>query len=164
MFPYQNQSPNYYSQYMPTQAQQPQYNPYLQRMENLQQFQQTLNLAPVQMQNQFPALGKMVESMEVARTTEIPMDGNTYYFPKADGSMVYGKRWLSNGTTEIISYKPYFEENEQNPMGNPSDEIKSQFGAFGEVLGAIQNDIRMLFDKVDKLSKPTRQKGGGELE
>ena len=158
MMPYMNQNPNYYAQYM--QPQQPQYNPYLQRMENLQQFQQTLN--PAQVQNQFQTLGKMVDSVDVVKATDIPMDGNVYYFPKADGTEVYCKQWLQNGTTRILTFKPVLED---DPNNSPSDDIKTQFGAFGEALVAIQNDIRMLFDKVDKISKPTKaQKGGGELE
>ena len=160
MMPFQNQNPNYYAQYL--QPQQPYVNPYLQRMENLQQFQQTLNPAPVQ--PTFTAMGKMVESIDMVKATDIPMDGSTYYFPKADGSMVFAKRWLPNGTTEVTSYKPYLEENEPKPSNVSSEDIKTQFGAFGEVLGAIQNDIRMLFDKVDKISKPAKQKGGADNE
>ena len=158
MMPYMNQNPNYYAQYMQPQAQQPQYNPYLQRMENLQQFQQTLNPTPVQ--NQFPALGKIVESMDIVKVTDIPMDGNMYYFPKADGTEIYGKQFGMDGKTRILTFKPVLED---DPNNSPSDDIKTQFGAFGEALVAIQNDIRMLFDKVDKISKPTKaQKGGSD--
>ena len=149
--PYMNQNPNYYNQYMNQ-------NPYLQRMENLQQFQQTLN--PVPMQNQFPALGKMVESIDMVKATDIPMDGNMYYFPTADGNLVFGKQWLPTGQTRILTFKPVLEDESNN---SPSDDIKIQFGAFGEVLGAIQNDIRMLFDKVDKINKPLKaQKGNAD--
>ena len=153
---YTNYSGNY--NYQPMQ----QYNPYLQRMENLQQFQQTLNPMPMQMQNQFPALGKIVESVDIVKVTDIPMDGNMYYFPKADGTEIYGKQFGMDGKTRILTFKPLLED---NPSNSPSEDIKTQFGAFGEVLGAIQNDIRMLFDKVDKISKPAKaQKGGSELE
>lgn len=157
MMPFQNQNPNYYAQYM--QNQQPYVNPYLQRMENLQQFQQALNPAPVQ--NQFPALGKIVESMDIVKVTDIPMDGNMYYFPKADGTEIYGKQFGMDGKTRILTFKPLLEDDTNN---SSSDDIKTQFGAFGEVLGAIQNDIRMLFDKVDKISKPAKQKGGADNE
>ena len=157
MMPFQNQDPNYYAQYM--QNQQPYVNPYLQRMENLQQFQQTLNPAPVQ--NQFPALGKIVESMDIVKVTDIPMDGNMYYFPKADGTEIYGKQFGMDGKTRILTFKPLLEDDSNN---SSSEDIKTQFGAFGEVLGAIQNDIRMLFDKVDKISKPAKQKGGADNE
>ena len=157
MMPFQNQNPNYYAQYM--QPQQPYVNPYLQRMENLQQFQQALNPTPVQ--NQFPALGKIVESMDIVKVTDIPMDGNMYYFPKADGTEIYGKQFGTDGKTRILTFKPLLEDDSNN---SSSDDIKTQFGAFGEVLGAIQNDIRMLFDKVDKISKPAKQKGGADNE
>ena len=152
---YTNYSGNY--NYQPMQ----QYNPYLQRMENLQQFQQTLNPMPMQMQNQFPALGKIVESVDIVKVTDIPMDGNMYYFPKADGTEIYGKQFGMDGKTRILTFKPLLED---NPSNSPSEDIKTQFGAFGEVLGAIQNDIRMLFDKVDKISKPAKQKGGADNE
>ena len=36
-----------------------------------------------------------------------------------------------------------------------------QFGAFGEVLEGIQNDLKVLNDKVDKISKPEKVKKGG---
>lgn len=143
MQPYPN--PNYYSQY-----QQPQFNPYLQRMENLQQFQQTL-----QPTNQLPAIGKIVESMDIVKVTDIPMDGNAYYFPKADGTEIYSKQFLPNGQTRILSFKPILD-NEANNL--PAEEKQSEFTAFNNVLMNIQNDIKALFDKVDKIGKTTRTK------
>lgn len=162
MQPYPN--PNYYAQYQQPQMQ---FNPYMQRMENLQQFQQSLqpqlqnnpNLTPGL--NMIASLGKVVESMDIVKVTDIPMDGNTYYFPKADGTEIYSKQFMPNGQTRILTFKPLLED---NPSNSPSEDIKTQFGAFGEVLGAIQNDIRMLFDKVDKISKPAKQKGGADNE
>ena len=57
-----------------------------------------------QMQQQTQSNGKIVDSVEMVKFTDIPMDGNSYYFPKADGTEIYSKRWLSNGTTEINTY------------------------------------------------------------
>ena len=156
MMPFQNQNPNYYAQYMQPQQQ---YNPYLQRMENLQQFQQALNPAPVQ--NQFPALGKIVESIDIVKVTDIPMDGNMYYFPKADGTEIYGKQFGMDGKTRILTFKPLLEDDSNN---SSSEDIKTQFWAFGEVLGAIQNDLKTLNDKVDRISKPEKAKKGGSDE
>ena len=146
MQPYPN--PNYYSQY-----QQPQFNPYLQRMENLQQFQQTLQ--PIQPTNQLPAIGKIVESMDIVKVTDIPMDGNAYYFPKADGTEIYSKQFLPNGQTRILAFKPILD-NEPNNLS--AEEKQSEFTAFSDVLMNIQNDIKALFDKVDKIGKTTRTK------
>ena len=157
MMPFQNQNPNYYAQYM--QPQQPYVNPYLQRMENLQQFQQTLNSTPVQ--NQFPAFGKIVESMDIVKVTDIPMDGNMYYFPKADGTEIYGKQFGMDGKTRILTFKPLLEDDDNN---SSSEDIKTQFGAFGEVLEGIQNDLKTLNDKVDRISKQEKAKKGGSDE
>ena len=143
MQPYPN--PNYYAQY-----QQQQYNPYLQRMENLQQFQQTL-----QPTNQIPAIGKVVESMDIVKVTDIPMDGNMYYFPKADGSEIYTKQFGVDGRTRILTFKPITDD---KPNNLPLDEEKLKFDAFNAILEGIQADIKTLSDKVDKISKPNRAK------
>ena len=93
-------------------------NPYADRMNFLQNYQQSLQqpMLPTQMSgaNQMSALGKMVDSIDVVKATDIPMDGNTYYFPKADGTEVYCKQWLQNGTTRILTFKPVLEDNPNN--------------------------------------------------
>ena len=154
MMPFQNMNPNYFAwqnQYL-----QPQQNPYLQRMENLQQFQQTL-----QPQNQSPAInmlaaiGKYVESMDMVKATDIPMDGNMYYFPKADGTEIYGKQWLSNGQTQILAFKPVLEDNPNNTSSNGE---KIEISALGEVLDGIQREIKVLSEKIDKINKTSKAK------
>lgn len=142
MQPYPN--PNYYAQY------QQQFNPYMQRMENLQQFQQAL-----QPTNQITAIGKVVESADIVKVTDIPMDGNTYYFPKADGSEIYSKQFMPNGQTRILTFKPLLES---EPNNSTPEEEKLKFDTFACVLEGIQNDVRTLSDKIDKISKPTRGK------
>lgn len=141
--------------------QQPQFNPYMQRMENLQQFQQTLqpqlqnnpNLTPGL--NMLASIGKVVESMDIVKVTDIPMDGNIYYFPKADGTEIYSKQFMPNGQTRILTFKPILEDN-PNILSN--EEEKSLYEALNSVLVGIQEDVKALNDKVDKISKPTRSK------
>ena len=123
MQPYPN--PNYYAQY--TQPQ-PQFNPYMQRMENLQQFQQALQQPTVT--SQVPALGKVVESMDIVKVTDIPMDGNVYYFPKADGEEIYTKQFLPNGQTRILTFKPF--ENAE-PNNSADKDLKSQIALSDEL-------------------------------
>ena len=93
-------------------------NPYSDRMNFLQNYQQSLQqpVVPTQMSgaNQMSALGKMVDSIDVVKATDIPMDGNAYYFPKADGTEVYCKQWLQNGTTRILAFKPVLDDNPNN--------------------------------------------------
>ena len=49
--------------------------------------------------------GKIVDSEEMVRATEVPM-GSYGIFPKADMSEVFIKTWNPNGTTSITHYKP----------------------------------------------------------
>lgn len=152
----QYQNPNFYGQ---QQFMQPQFNPYLQRMENLQQFQQAIQQPMVSTQmpgtSSFNPFGKIVESMDIVKVTDIPMDGNMYYFPQADGQAIYGKKFLPNGQTQILAFKP---SSESEP-GNVSTEVeKSKFDTLEQFLEGIQNEVRTLSDKIDKISKPTRAK------
>ena len=152
----QYQNPNFYGQ---QQFMQPQFNPYLQRMENLQQFQQAIQqpLVPTSMSgaNQFNPFGKIVESMDVVKVTDIPMDGNMYYFPQADGQAIYGKKFLPNGQTQILAFKP---SSESEPDNVSTEVEKSKFDTLNEFLEGIQSEVRTLSDKIDKISKPTRAK------
>ncbi len=136
------------NQYQPMQP-----NPYMQRLENLQQFQQSLQPQPMTqtpLSNQFPALGKIVESIDIVKATDIPMDGNMYYFPTADGSMVYGKQWLSNGTTRILPFKPFLESNTDILSTEP---VKIDYGAMEEVL----NVFLKRFDTMEERFKDLEQ-------
>lgn len=123
MQPYPN--PNYYAQY--TQPQ-PQFNPYMQRMENLQQFQQALQQPAVT--SQVPALGKVVESMDIVKVTDIPMDGNVYYFPKADGTEIYTKQYMTDGKTRILTFKPFLDA---EPNNSADKDLKSQIALSDEL-------------------------------
>ena len=102
-------------------------NPYADRMNFLQNYQQSLQqpLPPTQMSgaNQMSTLGKMVDSIDVVKATDIPMDGNAYYFPKADGTEVYCKQWLQNGTTRILTFKPVLDA-ETNNVSNADEKLK----------------------------------------
>ena len=118
--------PTFYPQ-MNNNCQMPMQNPYMERMAQLQQYQQSLQqpIVPTQtpVSNQMSALGKMVDSIDVVKATDIPMDGNAYYFPKADGTEVYCKQWLQNGTTRILTFKPVLEDNTNN-LSSDTEKLK----------------------------------------
>ena len=141
-------TPTYYTQY------QQQINPYMQRMENLQQFQQALQQPPT-FQSNFPIINKVVENIDMVKVADIPMDGNMYYFPKADGTEIYTKQFGIDGRTRILTFKPVLDE---NPTNSPNEEEKLKIDAFNDVLLGIQKDIKELTEKVDKITKPTRSK------
>ena len=158
MQPYLN--PNYFNQYNQMQ------NPYMDRMAQLQQYQQSLQqpLQPTQMSgaNQMSALGKMVDSIDVVKATDIPMDGNAYYFPKADGTEVYCKQWLQNGTTRILTFKPVFEDNHNNVS---SDTEKLKISISDDVTEVFMKRFDELEKRIDDLmSKKTTARAKRESE
>ena len=124
---YQNfsQMNNPYSQMNNMYAQQN--NPYADRMNFLQNYQQSLQqpVVPTQMSgaNQMSALGKMVDSIDVVKATDVPMDGSMYYFPKADGTEIFGKQWLPNGQTRILTFKPVLDADDNNVL-NADEKLK----------------------------------------
>ena len=139
---FQNQQPiNQF--YQPQQQYMP--NPYMQRMENLQQFQQA-----IQPQPQFTPLGKIVDSVDIVKATDIPMDGNMYYFPKADGSEIFGKQWLANGQTRILTFKASLDEEGNNLS---SEEEKFKIEPSDEFLEVFQNMFDGVLERIDKLEK-----------
>ena len=126
-------------------------NPYMDRMAQLQQYQQSLQ-QPMQnvLSNQIPGttqqytpMGKIIENVDVLKTTEVPMDGNIYYFPKADGSEIYSKQWLANGTTRILTFKPVFEDN-TNTLSSDTEKLK--IGLSDEVTDVFMKR----FDDIEK--------------
>ena len=122
-------------------------NPYAERMNFLQNYQQSLqqSLPPTQMSgaNQMSALGKIVDSIDVVKATDIPMDGNTYYFPKADGTEVYCKQWLQNGTTRILTFKP-IENTDINNLSQTEEKLKF------DLSDEATEGIMKRFDSIEK--------------
>ena len=104
-------------------------------------------LPPIQQNVSLP--GKVVEGVDNVKTMDIPMDGNVYYFPKADGTEIYTKRWLQNGTTEQLVFKVQQAETEPEKP-NP----------LFEKLDGIQEQINKLEELISKQSKPTSKKEG----
>lgn len=49
--------------------------------------------------------GKIVDGIEVVKSSEIPM-GSYGVFPKADMTSIFVKAWNPDGTTRVITYVP----------------------------------------------------------
>lgn len=100
------------------------YNPYFGR-QNMPIYQQPIEQIPNQqlntpqyssnqvMNKPFTLLGKSVDSIEVVKATDIPLDGSVSYFPLTDGSAIITKQLRADGTSKTIMYKPVDETKEQ---------------------------------------------------
>lgn len=114
---------------------QQQYMNYFQQMQQLQQ--------PIQQQlpmNQL-STGKIVDGIEMVRATDIPIDGNNYYFPKADGSEVYSKRWLQNGSTEINTYVKLNAQQEEETKRKIEDDIIEKLNMIDERIAKLEKGL-----------------------
>lgn len=98
---------------------------------------------PMQQNNLSGISGKIVDSIEVVKATDIPVDGSSHYFPKADNSEIYVKRWLANGTTEVVTYKVVKDE----PV---VEEPKVDFNAMEN---NIMDRLDELNERIEKIQK-----------
>lgn len=156
-------------------------NPYMDRMNFLQNYQQSLQQQPMQM-NQQPMPqqiaginGRVVQAVENINANEVPMDGSMAFFPKQDLSEIYVKGWNADGTIKTIVYKPYTAPKDNqtvNPMANTenakftlSDEstelFMNKFDELSEKIGQLENRFDKSLGVQRRISK-TQSKGGDE--
>lgn len=135
----------------------PYYNPmqtYIPRYPNVDGTQQPIQpmnttnyVPPVQNTSTQPALlGKLVDSIDVVKSMEYPLDGSTSYYPLTDGSAILTKKLLQNGTSEMKIYKQVEEESKEVPKYVTMDDLK-------ETIKGIDPSkmIKKLEEKLDEL-------------
>lgn len=123
-------NPNYYTGGYPYGNQYPLPNQQLQPSFQVSQ--------PINNQNQAPQglNGKIVDSEDVVKATEVPIGGYGI-FPKADLSEIYIKSWNNNGTTSVITFRPIMPE----PAAVQKDN--------GELTNLVLQKIETLENKLD---------------
>ena len=91
------------------------YNPYLNQYYGTQQINrpqpmempmQTQNASQMVLNRQNILYGKQVDSLEVVKAIDIPLDGSISYFPLANGSAIVTKQLQQDGTSKITIYEP----------------------------------------------------------
>lgn len=92
-----------------------QYNPYMNRFYGQQQTNmpqpmemsmQQQNTPQMALNRQNILYGKQVDSLEVVKAIDIPLDGSISYFPLANGSAIVTKQLQQDGTSKITIYEP----------------------------------------------------------
>lgn len=73
--------------------------------QNMQQPQQPIQ--PIQpITTNLGLQGKSVDSLDVVKAMDIPLDGSISYFPLTDGTAIVTKQLQPDGTSRTIIYKP----------------------------------------------------------
>ena len=133
------------------------YNPYYQpqRFQNVEQPNQqpmmTTYQPPIQLTKPTTLLGKAVESIDVVKATDIPLDGSISYFPLTDGSAIVSKQLQNDGTSKIIVYKPAKEDKKEAIQFATLDDLQ-------EAIGEIDlSDIQDLKDEIKEIKKQLKE-------
>lgn len=91
-----------------------------------------------QSQSQSVLNGKVVDSQDVVKATEVPIGGYGI-FPKADLSEIYIKSWNNNGTTSLITYQPVVQQSQQVTASNNYEPILNRLSALESKLDMVLN-------------------------
>lgn len=98
-----------------------QYSPYMNRFYGQQQTNipqpmemsmQQQNMPQMVLNRQNILYGKQVDSLEVVKAIDIPLDGSVSYFPLANGSAIVTKQLQQDGTSKITIYEPKTQKND----------------------------------------------------
>lgn len=98
--------------------------------------------------------GKSVDSIDVVKAMDIPLDGSISYFPIADGSAIVTKQLQTDGTSKTIVYRPVNEEKKDTPVYVTMPELEKTISEldFGDI-----EDIKDELKEVKKELKELKE-------
>ena len=118
-------------------------------VQTMQPVPQAVPMQPIN--SQIGLLGKSVDSIEVVKAMDIPLDGSISYFPLTDGSAILTKRLQSDGTSKTVIYKPV-EENQENVPNFVT------FADLEEAIGSIDiGDTKELKAEISQLKQQIKE-------
>ena len=139
------------------------YNPYYtqpQRFQPVEPITQPINTMNTQPyipsttnNNHIGLLGKSVESIDVVKAMDIPLDGSTSYFPLTDGSAIVTKKIQNDGTSKTIVYKPVEEESKSQPVYVTMEDFEKkmkEFDSNGEIK-SVKEELKNLKKQIKEI-------------
>lgn len=140
------------------------YNPYImQQPVQMPQQNQIQNQAQQQIQRQEAfntqngLQGKSVDSIEVVKATDIPLDYSISYFPLTDGSAIVTKQLQQDGTSKMTVYKPIelkeeVKETSKYITEKELDEAMKKVNLKDDIK-TIKKQIKNIVDDIDELKE-----------
>lgn len=122
------------------------YYPYYSNNVNEQPRQMPIQPLPMQNTN-IGLLGKLVDSVDVVKAIDIPLDGSISYFPLTNGTAIITKQLQNDGTSKTIIYKPIEENMNEAPSYVTFDDLKKELSKID------LTDIEDLKDELKELKK-----------
>ena len=147
------------------------YQPQMQRMA--QPMQQPINqpmqqpiVQPIQPIQNIGLQGKSVDSIDVVKAMDIPLDGSVSYFPLTDGSAIVSKQLQMDGTSKTIIYEPIKIEDKEENKKDTNDElinkIKEENNFVKEGMNDVKDQLQNLLGNFDKLFEEMKTLKGGK--
>ena len=110
---------------------------------------------PIQYNKPTGLLGKSVDSIEVVKATDIPLDGSISYFPLTDGSAIVTKQLMTDGTSKTVVYKPTEQDSVEEVKYVTTDELKDAIKNID--LTDIEEDIKDLKQEFKEFKKQKKK-------
>lgn len=99
-------------------------------------------------------LGKLVDSVDVVKSMDIPLDGSVSYFPLTDGTAIVSKQLQADGTSKTTIYRPISEEQVELPKYATLDDIKKEINNIDlSDIDDLKEEIRELKKQLKDLKK-----------
>lgn len=136
--------------------------PQVQSIQGMTQVQQPVQPQPIPQPVQNIILqGKSVDSIEVVKAMDIPLDGSVSYFPLTDGTAIVTKQLQMDGTSKTVIYKPV-EEDKKDGNSNSinyvtSEDFNEKVKMINEGNSNVQDGIASIQEQIQSLSGNLRE-------
>ena len=151
---FNNYNPYYYYNPQMKQYDSQQYG----QFNNQQQTQQTQVQQQMYRQPTVGLQGKSVDSIDVVKAMDIPLDGSISYFPLTDGTAILTKQLQSDGTSTLI-YKAV--ENIENQKNNyiTADKLQEELkNVNSKEIKAINDEIKTIKREIRDITDDLKEK------
>ena len=122
------------------------YNPYYQPRYNTmpqQPMEQPIQQVFNSVQQRSFLNGKTVDSLEVVKAMDIPLDGSVSYFPLTDGTAIITKQLQMDGTSRTTIYKPVEELSTSKQIDlSFIEELKEDIKELKESFKSMQEQLK----------------------
>ena len=103
--------------------------------------------------------GKLVDSIEVAKNSEYPLDGSVSYFVLTNGSAIVTKQLMQDGTSKTLVYKPVVEQKNEVKYLTQDDMKKAIDELDLSQIDDLKDDIKDLRQEFKDLKKNIKKEG-----
>ena len=103
--------------------------------------------------------GKLVDSIDVVKAIDIPLDMSVSYFPLTDGSAIITKQLQTDGSSKVMIYKPAVEP--EKPLETPQyiteDKVMELLKKEPENVKELKEEIKNLKRQLRDMTEDLRE-------